>query len=444
MTSGRKSLVLSKKLLMLTAAHFMIAPIVFADGIFDQVDGASVCKTAFNGAYDALLKDQTHKSARAIKEHVVVKLKQVLWRAGDLAALQNDGTFIPVVHQYRSLADWALSFVLGAQARTAINCGVQAATWMYDLESALGEALEKKFGVSSVDGFINQIADVFVKRLTGTAIDAAFAPVEPTTALTRGQKRTLECELSTQEGRAKQLSESFEEWGIQDWVEHIMFNLGQKANEQGEYIIDYLQAELMNAFFKQEGALLNTAATFTSGALVATVTANPWAAAGAGYAVSRLQPTVPDVLLQRQRAKFEAVLQDIRDGNYTLVKVTANDIEKHHNKVITTKTDEELDCEVIEESLVAVPSLTNYLKKFAVSKASSAAAFVKDAYHDAADKRVGKRLGTSYKKRDAALVGALNVVKEGTVAVVGGVGIALKSGASKVFGWFSRSTKTAA
>lgn len=31
MVSGKKSLVLSKKLLMLTAAHFVIAPIVFAD-----------------------------------------------------------------------------------------------------------------------------------------------------------------------------------------------------------------------------------------------------------------------------------------------------------------------------------------------------------------------------------------------------------------------------
>lgn len=417
------------KLVLMSTTFFAAAiPAAFADGgMFDQLDGASVCKTAFNGAYGTLFKDQTHKSARAIKDHAVVKLKQVLWRAGDLAALQSDGTFIPVVHQYRSLADWVLSFVLGAQARTVIHYGAHAANWMYDLEDALGKELEKKFGVSSVDGFIDKIADMLVTKVTGTVIDTAFAPLEPTKALTRGQKRTLECELSTQEGRDKQLSRSFEEWGVQDWVDHVMFNLGQKVNEQGECILDYLQAELMKDFFKQEDDLVKKAATVTSGALVGVVTANPWAATVAGIAVNNLQPTLPDALVQKQKAKFEAVLQDIRDGNYTLVKVTAADLEKHHNKVITTTTDAELDCEVIEEKQVDVPSLSTYLKKLAVSKASSAASFVKNAYHEAADKRTGTKLGTTYRRRDAALVGALNVMKEGASAAIG-----------KVFGWFKK------
>jgi hypothetical protein len=408
-------------------------------GLFD-VDGWKVAKTVCSGTYDHLLRDQYLKAAEPIKALAATKLKQLLWRAGDLAALQNDGTFIPVVHQYKNLGDWALSFVLGAKARNVIHYGSKAANWMYDLESQLDKALRDKYGVSTLEEFTALAAGKVSKKLVLSAYEYAAAPSH---ALSVSQIRDLKADLSTQADREQQLRGSYEEWTIQDWVDHIMFNFNTKMNEQADFIFGYIQDSLKDAFVNAELAVWKKGITATGTCLAGMVTSNPWAAMGAGYALNQATPTFPKAVLERHKNSLETALNTIADERGALFSVTADEIRKHHNEVITTTTDVELDLEVIEKKEVGTPSLSHYLKNLASNAVSSSANatvaavngganFLKDAYQEGSNKRQGKKLGTTYKKRDAALAGAANA----TVAAVSGGANLLKAGAGKVFGWF--------
>lgn len=399
-----------------------------------SIPTVQIVKAVASGGYDALFKEQIENVKDRVVHKVGVKLQQIFCRAGDLTTLSGDGTFTPVVHQYKNLGDFLLHFVLSDSQRGIAVKAFQAANWHYGFEKQIESAFRKSFGVGNLDDFIKLMAGKAVDSMLGTSPSPSSQPIESQesslvrTRLTRGEIEDLKQTVSFEDGRSDALRRSYENWQLKDWTGFLMYRLGQQVNTATDGIIDWVGHQFIDQISYQENQMAREGAAIAAGAL-GTLIHPVIGITVAG--VTRCQVTgLPTGVLESQNRLVFSLLEKAKSHTVPFIAVTGESVRKYHTETFTAK-EVIFNVEGVEHEFTLIdkeevtPTFQSVLTRLA-RPITKGVASIAETYKEGKEK--GKRTKSfsgqkiSYIPRSAPLLGAVNVVKTGTIGAAKAIG----------------------
>lgn len=387
---------------------------------------AEVIKALGRNSYDNLFQQSVNESKNKVLKIAETRFKQIFWREGNLAALDSQGNYTPVVHQYKDFKDWVLHYALGNTERKILTTVIDAAGWYYEFDKKLEKALKKTFGVGNLDDFVKLMGSRVIDTLTAPVPSVSQStvvksvPKSTPSSLTRKQILEIENTLSSQTGRAEAIKTSQENWDMKDWVGYIFYNLSMRINKHAEHTINYIQEIFEHHIIEVEDKVVKQAVIMVGGGLGSVL--HPVIGIGVGTFVNHQNISVPSAVKNYQHNLLVAQLKKAALNFTPPIKIEEEQIRKYDNQVLTHETvsitieGEEFEFDLInQESINPIDSIRSQWVKRVGNKVRENIAL---PYSEGASKAkktktfAGQKI--SYKKRSAPLLGMLNVAKNGS------------------------------
>lgn len=292
-------------------------------------------RVIYSQPYRELFQEGVKTASEDILRRIKIKFKQVLWRAGDLAALDDQGNLIPVIHQYENFNHWMLDFIKE-------NPEINGANLSYHFVKALDRKVQDYFRVENVEDFITELSQALLNNIL--TVSGSIAEDignndqnESSNAsyLTRQQISDTEATISSQNGRLEHFTSLQKRWSREDWVDYAFYKLSNKINSTADEIIDYFHQAFEDHIVNKERSISEKVAYLTSGAL------GFFLHPVVGWTILTTSEfkknIVPTSFFNYQKKTVKADLQKAKSQGFPLIKITEEQIVKYYPVITTIK-----------------------------------------------------------------------------------------------------------
>lgn len=292
-------------------------------------------KIIYPQSYRELFQEEVKNSSEHILEIMQTKFKQVLWRAGDLAALDDRGNFIPVIHQYTSFNHWMSDFVRA-------NPEIDLANSSYDFVKTLERKVQDYFTVENVEDFMSQLAQALINNILTAShsiredmADKDRDEFSNVSYLTRRQISDREAIISHQDGRAENFTRLQKKWNREEWVNYSFYKLNNKINFIADEIIDYFHQAFEDHIVNKERGMSEKVAYLTAGTL------GFFLHPVVGWTILTTQGfktnIVPTGFFNCQKNSIKVDLQKAKSEGFPLIEITEEQIVKYYPIITSVK-----------------------------------------------------------------------------------------------------------